>query len=146
MAEGIMAENHGETAVRHEDGVEVYDLLLGHVPEHVERRWALEAAAGRSATGAALEALRKQVIVHSPLGAQRLQLVQFAQLLVLEREPEATRHARAARRAGATLEELVGVVESGLLVGGIAVYSLGLRILGELRAEGLFAPDAGAAA
>lgn len=131
-----MAEQHG--TIRHQDGVEVYDLLLGHVPVHVERRWALEAAAGRSQTGAALEALRKQVIVHSPLGPARLQLVQFAQLLVLEREPEAARHARAARRHGATLEELVGVVESGLLVGGIAVYSLGLRILGQLRAEGLF--------
>lgn len=141
MVEDSMAEDPGKGAVRHRDGVEVYDLLLGHVPEHVERRWALEAAAGRSATGAALEALRKQVIVHTPLGQQRLQLVQFAQLLVLEREPEATRHARAARRAGATLEELVGVVESGLLVGGIAVYSLGLRILDLLRAEGLFTPD-----
>lgn len=141
-----MAEGQGEAAIRHQDGVEVYDVLLGHVPEHVERRWALEAAAGRGRTGAALEALRKQVIVHSPLGTQRLQLVQFAQLLVLEREPEASRHARAARRAGATLEELVGVVESGLLVGGIAVYSLGLRILDQLRNEGLFNSGGDAAA
>ncbi|MFG1478325.1 carboxymuconolactone decarboxylase family protein [Xanthobacter sp. V4C-4] len=133
-----MAEHDGDAAIRHQDGVDVYDLLLGHVPEHVERRWALEAAAGRARTGAALEALRKQVIVHSPLGPQRLQLVQFGQLLVLEREPEATRHAQAARRAGASLEELAGVVESGLLTGGIAVYSLGLRILDRLRADGLF--------
>lgn len=136
-----MAETSDTGTVRHKDGVEVYDHLLGHVPEHVERRWALEAAAGRHNTGAALEALRKQVIVHSPLGLQRLQLVQFAQLLVLEREPEASRHARAARRAGATLEELVGVVESGLLTGGIAVYSLGLRIIDQLRVEGLFQPE-----
>lgn len=98
--------------------------------------------AGRQDTGAVLEALRKRVIVRSPLGLQRLQLVPFAQLLVLEREPEAGRHARAARRAGATLEELVGVVASGLLTGGIAVYSLGLRILDQLRVEVLFQSDA----
>lgn len=44
-------------------------------------------------------------------------------------------HARAARRAGASLAELVGVAEFALITGGMPSYGLGVAILSELAEE-----------
>lgn len=117
------------------DRTEIYRLLLGHVPEHIERRWAVEAKLGRSNTGKAIEILRRQCIAENPLGLKLQQVVQFGQLLVLLREPEATRHAIAALRAGASLKDLAGVAESSLIVAGMQAYSLGLRIIDKLAED-----------
>jgi 4-carboxymuconolactone decarboxylase len=111
----------------------VYRQILGHVPPNIASRWDVEKRVGRHATGIAIEALRRECIgENNPLGLRWQQTVQFAQLVVLNREVEAGRHAVAALRAGATLEELAGVAESSLIVAGMAAYSLGLRIVGQL--------------
>ncbi|WP_147283738.1 carboxymuconolactone decarboxylase family protein [Bosea caraganae] len=125
------------------DLTDIYRLLLGHVPEHIERRWATEARLGRENTGKAIELLRRQCIAENPLGLKVQQIVQFGQLLALLREPEATRHAIAALRAGASFSDLAGAAESGLIVAGMQAYSLGLRIIDKLAAEADAASEAG---
>lgn len=117
------------------DLTEIYRLLLGEVPPHIERRWVVEGQLGREKTGQAIEILRRQCIAENPLGLKVQQIVQFGQLLVVLREAEATRHAIAALRAGASFSDLAGAAESSLIVAGMQAYSLGLRIIDKLMAE-----------
>lgn len=62
----------------------------------------------------AVEALRRFLIMDNPLGRTG-QLVHFAQLLAVGKEAPARLHARAARNAGASLNELAGVAELDLI-------------------------------
>jgi 4-carboxymuconolactone decarboxylase len=112
-----------------------YVELTGSVPPGIEARLALGEQTGRSRAVAVVEALRAELILANPLGRKTGQLVHFGQLLALGRAGPARLHARAARRAGATLEELVGVTELALVTAGMPAYSLGVEILSELAVE-----------
>ena len=95
---------------------------------------------GRASALEAIDALRRVVITESPLGPKQQQLVQFAQLLVLGEQQLAPLHTDAARRAGATAAELIGVVETALITAGIPAYTLGLSTLQELFRDDWEAP------
>lgn len=112
-----------------------YVALTGAVPPAIEARLALAGRTGRQAAVAAVEALRAELIMANPLGRRTGQLVHFAQLVALGRAGPARLHARAARLAGATFEELVGVAELALITAGMPAYSLGVEIVSELIAE-----------
>jgi 4-carboxymuconolactone decarboxylase len=61
--------------------------------------------------------------------------VHFGQLFALGHEEPAQLHIRAARRAGKSIEELLGVAELVLITVGMPAYSLGVRIIGQLVDE-----------
>lgn len=110
-----------------------YHAMLGEVPPHVRARWAAVAALGRPELIEAIEGLRAVAIADNPLGLRVQQLVQFGQLLVLGEEGPARLHAAAALRQGASLAELLGVAETAFITGGVPAFSLGVRLLDELR-------------
>ncbi|MEP9375923.1 carboxymuconolactone decarboxylase family protein [Aquabacter sp. CN5-332] len=113
----------------------VYKTLFGHVPEKVQKRWLVQEHLGRAATIDAVEHVRRVAIADNPLGLKTQQLVQFGQLAVLSHADSALLHARAALRAGASLEDLAGVAETALITAGVPGYSLGLRIIETLIEE-----------
>ena len=108
-----------------------YRDLLGSVPPAIEDRIRLCEEAGRTGALTAVEDLRAALIMDNPLERKVAQLVHFGQLLVLGRAGAARLHATAARRAGASLPELLGVAELALITGGMPAYSLGIEILAE---------------
>jgi 4-carboxymuconolactone decarboxylase len=110
-----------------------YHAILGEVPPHVRERWATVAALGRPELIEAIERLRAVAIAENPLGLRVQQLVQFGQLLVLGHEGPARLHAAAALRQGATQAELLGVAETAFITAGVPAFSLGVRLLEELR-------------
>jgi 4-carboxymuconolactone decarboxylase len=110
-----------------------YHAILGEVPPHVRERWATVAALGRPELIEAIERLRTVAIAENPLGLRVQQLVQFGQLLVLGQEGPARLHAAAALRQGASLAELLGVAETAFITGGVPAFSLGVRLIDELR-------------
>lgn len=112
-----------------------YVELTGSVPPGIEARLALAQRTGRQPAVVAVEAVRAELIMQNPLGRKTGQLVQFAQLVALGRPGPARLHARSARLAGATAEELVGVAELALITAGMPAYSLGVEIVSELLEE-----------
>ncbi len=93
---------------------------------------------GRLEAVEAIHALRRAVITENPLDAMVQLLVHFGQLVVLGHAELATCRATAARQAGATPTELIGVVETALFVSGMPAYSLGISVLSNLFAEDAF--------
>jgi 4-carboxymuconolactone decarboxylase len=110
-----------------------YHAILGEVPSHVRERWAAVAALGRPQLIEAIEGLRAVAIADNPLGLRVQQLVQFGQLLVLGQEGPARLHAAAALRQGASVADLLGVAETAFITGGVPAFSLGVRLVDELR-------------
>lgn len=111
---------------------ENYMAFFGHVPPSIETRLTLGKATSRMKAVVAIERLREVVILESPLDKKVSQLVQFGQLLALGKEAPARLHARAAKEAGAKLEELLAVVEISLITSGMPQYALGVEILNDL--------------
>lgn len=109
--------------------------LTGSVPAAIETRLALAERSGRQRALEAIEALRDELIMANSLGRKVGQLVHFAQVLVIGADAPAHLHARAARRAGASVEELVGVAELALITAGMPAYSRGVEIIGQLVIE-----------
>jgi 4-carboxymuconolactone decarboxylase len=110
-----------------------YHAMLGEVPPHVRERWAVVADLGRPELIEAIERLRDVAIAQNPMGLRVQQLVQFGQLLVLGQEGPARLHAAAALRHGASLAELLGVAETAFITAGVPAFSLGVRVVDELR-------------
>ncbi len=112
-----------------------YTDLTGAVPAAIEARLLLAERAGRQGAVEAIESMRRELIMDNPLGRKVGQLVHFGQLLALGRGGPAGLHARAARRAGASLAELTGVAELALITAGMPAYSLGIEVLSRLLDE-----------
>jgi 4-carboxymuconolactone decarboxylase len=110
-----------------------YHAMVGEVPPHVRQRWATVAGMGRPETIEAIERLRDVAIAQNPMGLRVQQLVQFGQLLVLGQEGPARLHAAAALRHGASPAELLGVAETAFITAGVPAFSLGVRVIDELR-------------
>jgi 4-carboxymuconolactone decarboxylase len=113
-----------------------YRELIGAVPPTIAERIRIAAISGRNKSIIRIEELRAQLIIENPLGQKTAQLVHFAQLQAIGEEKAAKLHADAARKAGASLEELVGVVELALITAGMPAYSRGVSILGRVFPEG----------
>ncbi len=91
---------------------------------------------GRLEAVEAIDALRRALVTENPLGPKTQLLVHFGQLVVVGQRDAAACRASAARRAGATPPELIGVVETALFVAGMPAYKLGITILSDLFSEG----------
>ncbi len=110
-------------------GRDLSSLLSEAVPVPLEHRVTIS---GRLEAVEVIEALQQALVTENPLGAKQQELVHFGQLVVLGERELASRHGAAARRAGATPAELLGVVETALIAAGLPAYSLGLSALAEL--------------
>jgi len=134
-AEGSAGDAGPETAAEPAERVRSsYRGQPGGVPAPVEDRIAVAQRTGRLEAIEAIEALRLVLLTENPLGSKSRQLVHFGQLVVLAQGDLARRHAAAARRAGATPAELVGVVETALITAGVPAYNLGMSVLAEVLA------------
>lgn len=109
-----------------------YRTLFGHIPELIEHRRAVAERTNRRDALEAIEVLRQRLIMENPLGLKVQQLVHFGQLIALGHNGPAIAHAGAARKAGATLEELTGVAETALITAGMPAYTLGMTIIAHL--------------
>lgn len=112
-----------------------YVTLLGTTSENARRRWDVADRHGRSDLVRLIEELRIKAIHENTLGLKVQQLVQFGQLVALGKKPGAEIHARAALKAGATVEDLLGVAETAFITGGVPAYSLGIEIIEGLEAS-----------
>jgi len=109
-----------------------YRDVFATVPHGIEARIAVAEVTGRLDAIEVIEQMRSVVLAGNPLGACTQQLVHFAQLVALGREGPARLHARGALRAGATLDDLVGVAETSLVTAGMPAYALAIEIIAEL--------------
>lgn len=112
-----------------------YVDLFGAVPPGIERRLTLGERADRIDAVIAIEELRNALIHHNALDPKVQQLVHFGQLLAMLRLGPAELHAKAALKAGATLEELMGVAETSLITSGMPSYAAGIDIIHTLLNE-----------
>lgn len=109
---------------------EVYRDLIGFVPPRIQARTDLLARLDPRLL-ALEEDLRKQAMYPPCFDVKTAQLMLFGMLLMTL--ADATRlHAIAARRAGATWEELSAVVNLAFLFRGLPAANLGAQILQEL--------------
>lgn len=90
---------------------------------------------GRLEAVEAIDGLRRALVTENPLGPKNQVLVHFGQLVVVGHGDAAACQAIAARRSGATPPELIGVVETALLVAGMPAYKLGITILSDLFSD-----------
>ncbi|MDQ7830029.1 MAG: carboxymuconolactone decarboxylase family protein [Armatimonadota bacterium] len=121
----------------------VYADLLGMVPPRIQAR--TELLARVDPQGLRLqEQLRQHFMYPACLDTKTAQLMLFG-ILLSHLQDAAGLHARAARRAGATWEELAAVVGLAFLFRGLSAANYGAQILMEMaQAEGtLPAPGEG---
>lgn len=110
-----------------------YTELLGFVPPRIQARTDLLARTDPELL-ALQEATRKHAMYPPCFDTKTSQLMLFGMLLV--QLSDATRlHAIAARRAGATWEELNAVVGLAFLFRGLSAANLGAQIIGEIAAS-----------
>ena len=115
---------------------EGYQRFFGHLPAGIDDRIRLAEITGTESALESIERMREQLIYANPLGPKVQQLVHFGQLVALGHEEPARLHAASAIHHGATLEELVGVVETALITSGVPAYALGISILSTLSRDG----------
>ncbi len=106
-----------------------YAELFGFVPDGIKRRIAIAERADRAKAVSSIENLRAELIANNPLPREVQQLVHFGQLVALCRAEPAHCHAEAALKAGASIRDLLGVVETALITSGMPAYQLGINIL-----------------
>lgn len=111
---------------------EHYRGTFGIVPAAIEDRLTVAALTGRLDAVEAVEELRRVLLWENPLGPRVQQLVHFGQLVALGHPEPARLHARGALRAGASVDDLVGVAETALVTAGMPAYSLAVRIIAEV--------------
>ena len=105
------------------------------VPPAIETRIGLAELSGRLDALEAVENLKRALVAESALDSKTEQLIQFSQLLVLGHTSIAEHHARAARRAGASLAELSSVAEHAVIAAGLPAYLQGMDIIGRIAQE-----------
>ncbi len=125
---------------------DMYRELIGFVPPRIEARTDLLARLDPELL-AMQEAIRQRAMYPAPFDVKTAQLLLFGMLLMTL--ADATRlHAIAARRAGATWEELNAVVGLAFLFRGLPAANLGAQIIQEIartEREGMGDDQRGAA-
>jgi 4-carboxymuconolactone decarboxylase len=115
-----------------QDYRDFYVELLGFVPPRIQARTDMLARVDPELL-AMQEDIRKHAMYPKAFDVKTAQLLLFGMLLV--QLADATRlHAIAARRAGATWEELNAVVGLAYLFRGMSAANLGAQIIGEIAA------------
>ena len=110
-----------------------YVDLIGFVPPRIQARTDLLARLDPELLSME-EAVRAHAMYPKCFDTKTAQLMLFGMLLV-QLADASTLHARAARRAGATWEELSAVVNLAFLFRGLSAANLGAQILQGLASE-----------
>lgn len=113
-----------------EERSRIYKELLGSVPERITARFHVTGALDPKILDMQ-EDIRAHAMYPENLGVKMSQLVLFAILLMGSNEAAGV-HARAARRTGASYEELQSIVSLVFLYRGLPAANKGAEILAEL--------------
>lgn len=110
-----------------------YTELIGFVPPRIQARTDLLARLDPELLSME-EAIRAHAMYPACFDVKTAQLMLFGMLLV-QLADASTLHARAARRAGATWEELSAVVNLAFLFRGLSAANLGAQIIQEIASS-----------
>jgi len=113
-----------------EEYLSLYEELLGFVPPKINHRVSLGLEVAPE-TLDAVEAMREKVMYPDALDIKTAQMILFACLLT-NLAPAAKIHAIAAKRAGATREELHAVAGLAFLFRGLSAFNNGAQIINEV--------------
>jgi alkylhydroperoxidase/carboxymuconolactone decarboxylase family protein YurZ len=113
-----------------EDYFEIYEELLGFVPPKIRHRVRLGLEVAPE-TLDAVEEMRRRVMYPDCLDVKTAQMILFACMLN-NLLPAAKIHAIAAKRAGATKEELHAVAGLAFLFRGLSAFNNGAQIINEV--------------
>ncbi len=116
-----------------EDYYEVYEELLGFVPPKIQHRVQLGLEVAPDSLDA-VEEMRKHLMYPECLDVKTAQMILFACLLT-NLAPAAKIHAIAAKRAGATREELHAVAGLAFLFRGLSAFNNGAQIINEVFSD-----------
>lgn len=105
-----------------------YKDLLGFVPEGIENRLELAKKTNRHNAIESIENFRKELISNTGSSPKFQQLIHFAMLIAINEVGPAKLHAKGALKAGATIEELMTICETGAVIGGMPVFQRGINI------------------
>jgi 4-carboxymuconolactone decarboxylase len=108
----------------------IYEELLGFVPPRIQARTELLARLDPEFLSLQ-EEIRKQGMYPEVFEVKTVQLMLFGMLLLSLRDA-ARIHGIAARRAGATWEEMQAVVNLAYLYGGLSAANIGAQFLQEI--------------
>ena len=115
------------------DYYESYRDLLGFIPPRVQARFDMTGALAPDFL-LLQEQMREHIMYSDVFDVKTTQLMLFGILLALMSDA-ARLHAIAARRAGASWEELHKVVELAFLFRGMSAANIGCELLAKLQAE-----------
>ncbi len=113
-----------------EDYFPIYEELLGFVPPKIQHRVKLGLDVAPD-TLDAVEEMRKRVMYPDCMDVKTAQMILFACMLT-NLLPAAKIHAIAAKRAGATREELHAVAGLAFLFRGLSAFNNGAQIINEV--------------
>lgn len=108
----------------------IYEELLGFVPPKIQHRVRLGLEVNPTALDN-VEEMRKALMYPDCLDVKTAQMILFACLLT-NLAPAAKIHAIAAKRAGATREELHAVAGLAFLFRGLSAFNNGAQIINEV--------------
>ena len=121
---------YADTAATLEERSAIYQELLGFVPPRIEARLAVTGALDPQLLDLQ-ERLREHAMYPKCFNIKTAQLMLFGMLL-MDRSDAALLHALAARRAGASWEELQATVSLCFLFRGLSAANRGAEILANL--------------
>ena len=113
-----------------EEYLEIYEQLLGFVPPKIQHRVSLGLEVAPD-TLDSVEVMREKLMYPDCLDVKTAQMILFACLLT-NLAPAAKIHAIAAKRAGATREELHAVAGLAFLFRGLSAFNNGAQIINEV--------------
>jgi 4-carboxymuconolactone decarboxylase len=126
---GLYADTQTPLTEREQD----YKDLIGFVPPRIAARLAVTGALDPALLSLQEEA-RRRALYPACFDTKTAQLMVFGMLLAKLLDA-AMLHARAARRAGASWEEMQAVVSLAYVYGGMPVANRGAEIIGQLAAS-----------
>ena len=115
------------------DYIEAYEALLGYVPPSIQHRISLGLECDPGLLDK-LEELRNTAMYPGCIDEKTVQMILFAVLLA-QLAPAARGHAIAAKRAGATKQELHAVAGLTFLFRGLSAFNIGAEIINEIFAD-----------
>ena len=121
---------YADTKATYEQRAEIYKELVGFVPPRIEARLSVTGALDPK-TLALQEELREHAMYPKCFDVKTAQLMLFGMLL-MDLSDAAVLHGIAARRAGATWEEMQAVVSLCFLFRGLSAANRGAELLANL--------------
>ena len=122
--------SYADTVVSYEDRTDIYRELIGFVPPRIEARMAVTGALDPRLLGLQ-EKIREHAMYPKCFDVKTAQLMLFGMLL-MDMSDAAQLHAIAARRAGASWEEMQAVVSLCFLFRGLPAANRGAEILANI--------------